>query len=130
MTGWRLRDRFARTSSGSPLPNDFEDEDNNDSIILTWETWQRRFGTRGDVMGERVWLGSARAGERYRKTIVGVLEPEFRFEGEPPEILLPVGISAAASRRYSTGGFRVVAAYRAAPHRSRRKRWRIRVSGT
>ena len=88
-----------------------EREDNvyNESILLTHETWQRRFGGRADVIGERVPFGSASSGDEYRKTVVGVLAPGFRFEGEPPEILLPVGIGAESSRRYSGGSFRVVA---------------------
>jgi predicted permease len=86
-----------------------EDHVNNDNIILTWETWQRRFGGRTDVIGERVPLGSASSGGRYAKTILGVLERGFRFEGEPPEILLPVGIAAEVSRRYSGGSFRAIA---------------------
>jgi predicted permease len=94
-----------------------EDNVNNDSILLTYETWQHRFGGRQDVIGERVPLGSASAGGRYAKTVVGVLERGFRFEGDPPEILLPVGISADTSRRYPSGTFRVVA--RLAPGESR-----------
>ena len=95
----------------------FEDDDNSDSIILTWETWQSRFGGRQNVIGERVFVGHASSGEHTRVTVVGVLEPGFRFEGEPPEILRPVGISAVANRRYGGGGLRVVA--RLAPNVTR-----------
>ncbi|HUE84759.1 MAG TPA: ADOP family duplicated permease [Vicinamibacterales bacterium] len=85
-----------------------EDNVNNDSIILTYETWQRRFGAHENIIGEHVQLGSASSGDRLLRTIVGVLEPGFRFEGEPPEILNPVGIAAAVSRQYPSATFRVV----------------------
>ena len=97
--------------------NDFEDADNSDSIILSWDTWQRRFGGRQNVIGERVFVGHASSGDHMRVTVVGVLEPGFRFEGEPPEILRPVGISAVANRRYGGGALRVVA--RLASHTTR-----------
>jgi predicted permease len=123
MTFGENRDDLVRTASVSSnfLPvlgvtlrlgrhfTEQEDNVNNDNIILTWETWQRRFGGRTDVIGERVPLGSASSGGRHPKTIVGVLERGFRFEGEPPEILLPVGIAAEVSRRYSGGSFRAIA---------------------
>ena len=87
----------------------FEDDDRSDSIILTWEAWQRHFGGRDKIVGERVLLGDASSGDRLPRIVVGVLERGFRFEGEPPEILQPVGIGAPASRRYGGGGLRVVA---------------------
>jgi predicted permease len=88
---------------------DFEDDDNSDSIILTWETWQRRFGGRANIIGERIFIGHASSGDQQPMTVVGVLEPGFRFEGEPPEFLRPVGYSAAANRRYGGGALRLVA---------------------
>jgi putative ABC transport system permease protein len=123
MTFGENRDDLVRTASVSSnfLPTlgvrvilgryftEREDNVSTDSIILTWETWQRRFGGRTDVIGERVPLGSASSGGRYPKTIVGVLEGGFRFEGEPPEILLPVGIPAVVSRQYFGGSFRAIA---------------------
>ena len=81
------------------------------------ETWQRRFGGRHNVIGERVFIGHASSGDHLKVTVVGVLEPGFRFEGEPPEILRPVGISAVANRRYGGGALRVVA--RLAPNVTR-----------
>ena len=56
-----------------------------------------------------VSLGGASSGDRSQNTVVGVLEPGFRFEGEPPDILLPVGIPAEVSRRYFGGSFRAIA---------------------
>jgi predicted permease len=88
---------------------DGEDNVNSDSIIVSYGTWQRRLGGRKDVVGQRVAMGRASSGDQSYRTVVGVLAPGFRFEGQDPEILLPVGIAAAASRRYSSGGFRVIA---------------------
>jgi putative ABC transport system permease protein len=93
-----------------------EDDVPTDSIILTHETWQNRFGARPDVVGARVMLGSATFSEEVPKTVVGVLEPEFRFAGESPEILLPVGRGSEGGRR-ADGSFRAVA--RLAPAVSR-----------
>jgi putative ABC transport system permease protein len=88
-----------------------EDTLRTDSIILSHETWQSRFGARRDVIGARVMLGSAITLDHLPKTVVGVLEPGFRFAGESPEILLPVGNAPFS------GSFRVVA--RLAPAVSR-----------
>jgi len=88
---------------------DREDNVNNDSIILSFEMWQRRLSGRGDIVGERLMLGRASSGGRYPKTVVGVLEPGFEFEGESADVLLPVGIAAEVSRKYNSGSFRVVA---------------------
>ena len=85
-----------------------EDNDNSDSIILTWEAWQKRVGGRPNAVGERVFIGHASSGDQQRATVVGVLERGFRFEGEPPEILRPVGYSAAANRQYGGGALRLV----------------------
>ena len=89
--------------------NDFEDNDNSDSVILSWESWQRRLGGRQDIIGQRIFIGHASSMDHFPVTVVGVLEPGFRFEGEPPEILRPVGYSAVANRRYGGGALRVVA---------------------
>ena len=88
-----------------------DDEDNRstDSIILTHETWMRYFGGRPNVIGERVNTPTASSGGRYPRTIVGVIEPGFRFGSERPDILLPVGIPAQTSRRYPAPHLRILA---------------------
>ena len=87
------------------------DEDNRttDSIILTHETWTRHFGARPAVIGERVNTPNASSGGRYPRTIVGVLEPGFRFGSERPDILLPIGIPAQVSRQYPSPHLRILA---------------------
>lgn len=55
--------------------------------VLTWDTWQARFGARPDVMGELLRIG----GEPHE--VVAVLPPRFALD---PEVALyvPLGLSA------------------------------------
>lgn len=63
-----------------------EDQATSDSLVVSHETWQRRFGGRGDIVGQTVSLNETRF------VIVGVLPPAFRFGGgDDPEFLLPIG---------------------------------------
>jgi ABC-type lipoprotein release transport system permease subunit len=87
--------------------NDAEDNERSDSLILTHETWQRRFAGR-DVVGEHLTLGSATYGDVYSKTIVGVIAPGFQFAGVQPDVLLPIG-RFSAFRSQPARWFRVVA---------------------
>jgi hypothetical protein len=58
-----------------------EDEDHRptDSIILSHGIWTRYFGARPDIIGQQVNTPNASSGGRYPRTIVGVLEPDFRW---------------------------------------------------
>jgi predicted permease len=63
-----------------------EDYAVSDSAIVSFESWQRRFGGAADVLGRRVTL------EGVSRSIVGVLPPGFNFDGlTPPEFVLPLG---------------------------------------
>lgn len=86
-----------------------EDHRSTDSIILTHDIWTKYFGARSNVIGERVNTPSAGTLGRYPRTIVGVLEPGFRFGAERPDILLPVGIPAQVSRQYPSPHLRILA---------------------
>lgn len=88
-----------------------EEEDNRstDSIIITHEVWTRVFGGRPDIVGLRVNTPNASSGGRYPRTVVGVLEPGFRYGDERPDILMPVGIPAEVSRKYPSPHLRIVA---------------------
>jgi putative ABC transport system permease protein len=97
----------ARIAQGRPFV-EAEDDRTSDSVILTHEAWQRHFGGRADIIGQAMFLGAATTGDQAKKTIVGVLEPGFRFENDPPEFLLPVGL-VARSRSMPFARFRVVA---------------------
>jgi len=62
-----------------------EDETTSDSVMVSYETWQNRFGGDPAIVGRRISI------DEVTRTIVGVLPPRFRFEGEPPEFLIPTG---------------------------------------
>jgi predicted permease len=86
-----------------------EDNRTTDSIILSNEIWVRYFGGRPDIIGLRVNTPNASSGGRYPRTVVGVLEPGFRFGAEQPDALLPVGIPAEVSRQYPSPSLRILA---------------------
>jgi ABC-type antimicrobial peptide transport system permease subunit len=86
-----------------------EDNANSDSMLITHEAWRRRFGGRPDIIGQLARIGHATSGDDEAKVIVGVIEPGFSFDsGSVPEVLLPVGIPAEASRRYPSASLRLV----------------------
>jgi putative ABC transport system permease protein len=63
-----------------------EDNASSDVVLVSHETWQRRFGGRDDILGQLVSLNETRF------SIVGVLPPGFRFGiPEPVEFILPMG---------------------------------------
>ena len=67
-----------------------EDTRPTDNVIVTYETWQRRFGGRADIIGQTATIGSASSGGRKVVTIVGVVSRGFSFGGRPiPELLFP-----------------------------------------
>jgi predicted permease len=86
-----------------------EDNRTTDSIILSNEIWVRYFGGRPDIIGLRVNTPNASSGGRYPRTVVGVLEPGFRFGAEQPDALLPVGIPAEVSRQSPSPSLRILA---------------------
>jgi putative ABC transport system permease protein len=62
-----------------------EDTTPTDAVLVTHETWVRRFGASPGILGTRVLLnGSPRA-------IVGVLPAGFRFGSVVPEFVIPFG---------------------------------------
>ncbi len=50
-----------------------ESEADNAPIVLSQEVWQRRFGTRGDIIGQPITL------DGQPRTVVGVLPAHFKF---------------------------------------------------
>jgi len=80
-----------------------EDDTASDSILISYEAWQRRFGSDAGIIGRQIRLDDA------PWTIVGVLAPHFQYEGEPPEFLLPFGNLTAGERSENNNAYRVVA---------------------
>ena len=62
-----------------------EDTAASDVVLVTHETWTRRFGARSDILGTRVLLNGS------PRVIVGVLPAGFRFGFFLPEFLTPFG---------------------------------------
>jgi predicted permease len=81
---------FLRTLGASPhagrtfTPQ--EDDAVSDSVMVSYETWQRRFGGDPAIVGRRVTI------DEITRTVVGVLPRRFQFEGDPPEFVFPFGL--------------------------------------
>jgi len=76
--GARVSAGFFRVLGVKPmLGRDFYDKEDlpgaADTVILSYDTWQERFGGRKDVIGQTVGLSGT------PNTIIGVLPPEFQF---------------------------------------------------
>ncbi len=76
--GARVSAGFFRVLGVKPmLGRDFYDTEDMpgaaDTVILSYDTWQERFGGRKDVIGQTVGLSGT------PNTIIGVLPPEFQF---------------------------------------------------
>jgi macrolide transport system ATP-binding/permease protein len=76
--GVRVAGGFFHTLGVSPmLGRVFQDEDDTPSaprtILLSYSTWQKRFGARRDIVGQTVTLDDT------AYTVIGVLPSEFQF---------------------------------------------------
>ncbi len=83
---------FLRTLGASPYAGRTftpqEDDADSDSVMVSYEAWQRRFGGDPAIVGRRVTI------DEITRTIVGVLPRRFQFEGDPPEFVFPFGVLA------------------------------------
>jgi len=78
VSGARVSAGFFRVLGVKPLlGRDFYDSEDMpgaaDTVILSYQTWQERFGGRKDVIGQTVKLSDT------PNTIIGVLPPDFQF---------------------------------------------------
>jgi putative ABC transport system permease protein len=106
LQGLAVSSSFLQTLGASPLAGrNFtaaEDEAPSDSVIISYETWQRRFGGRRDIVGRRVTV------DEVPRTIVGVMPRGFYFEG-PTDLFLPSGTLSPGERSADQTFLRVVA---------------------
>ena len=79
-----------------------EDESATDAVMVSYEAWQRRYGGAAGIIGRHVTI------DDIPKTIVGVVPPRFRFEGEPAEFFIPYGTRPAREREASNNAYFVV----------------------
>jgi hypothetical protein len=79
------------------LFNASEDESPSDGVLVSHEAWQRRFGGASGVLDDTVVLAANHPGSQpFTRDVVGILPPGFRFLGESPEFVLPIGALAHA----------------------------------
>src|SRR6266705_3192025 len=73
------------------LPN--EDEPGNQVVILSHESWQRRFGADRGIIGRTVTLD----GKQFQ--VIGIMPPRFTFpiSAVSPELWIPMSILRATS---------------------------------
>jgi len=53
-------------------------------VVISHRLWQRRFGSRGDILGQTARL------DRVTRTIVGVMPPAFHYPNEGVEYWVPL----------------------------------------
>ncbi len=66
-------------------------------VILSYGLWQRRFGGDPGILEKTVHL------DGVGHTVIGVLPPGFRFNEEPADVWVPLGLDPA--KDYYTAGF-------------------------
>jgi len=80
---------FATLGIRPVLGREFTGDDDEHVAMLSFELWQRRFGSDGGIIGKSIHL----EGRSY--TVVGVLPPQLRFRpypawGSPSDVFVPV----------------------------------------
>jgi putative ABC transport system permease protein len=85
-----------------------EDRNPSDVVVLSHEGWVRHLGASLDVIGSRVLLAASPTEPARSKQVVGVLPPGFAFQGESPEVILPLGLMAFNGSFESNRFLRVV----------------------
>jgi putative ABC transport system permease protein len=78
-----------------------EDQYPSDVILISHECWQRRYGGRSDVIGQRAELTTAGGEAREVKAIVGVFPRGIHLRNDPPEFVLPMGLRAFSHAPYN-----------------------------
>jgi len=85
-----------------------EDHRLSDNILIGYELWQRQFGGRRDIIGRKVTLNVARFSEQSPKTVVGVVESGFRFDGHRADVFRPVARGSEGGSVRNPPSWRIV----------------------
>lgn len=72
-------------------------------VILSHRLWQRRFGARPDIIGQRLILNA----ESYE--VVGVMPPAFQFPGRDDQLWVPIAFTPQQAPDRGNNSFEVVA---------------------
>lgn len=80
----------AQPAMGRLLSPDEDLDVSSTAVLISQESWIRRYGGRPDILGTQAVL-SIFENEPLTKTIVGVLPPDFGWGEERPEFVLPMG---------------------------------------
>ncbi len=97
--GAHVSSGFFRTLGVAPLlGRDFRPEEDapgaSHSVILSYASWQKRFGGRQDILGRTITLDGA------PETIIGVMPREFHFAPvEPAELWDTIDPASSCSKR-------------------------------
>ncbi len=86
-----------------------DDDRSSDAAIISSDLWHGQFGTRADIVGQRVMLAYDESSSPIPKTIIGVLPADFAFQGDAPDILLPLGLMSFNGSFEANRFLRVVA---------------------
>jgi putative ABC transport system permease protein len=98
MSAAAFRALGAQPALGRAYTADEDFSGTNAVIVLGHEFWQRRLGSRSDV------LGSTLATDRGPRTVVGVMPPAFTIVGQKFDFLVPFGLSVEQLRAYDGRG--------------------------
>ncbi|MGA8595706.1 MAG: ABC transporter permease [Bryobacteraceae bacterium] len=71
------------------------DRDAPREVVLSYETWQSRFGGRRDVIGKRISIDVS------HHRIIGVMPPGFGIPGVQARLYVPLAINLQEGRNYS-----------------------------
>jgi putative ABC transport system permease protein len=63
-------------------------------ILLTYDSWQKRFGGARDILGRSLTIDDA------PQTVVGIMAPSFRFPGDTVEGIIPLAFNTATQAVY------------------------------
>jgi len=73
-------------------------------VIISHRLWRQRFGGASDILGRRVRIDGA------SRRIVGVMPPDFRYQGDDVACWIPMILLPNAARQPGAGRWFVVAA--------------------